>query len=121
MRVKLLRRNEASTVLLAYPATIEEYHQALNTLGRPARPAAGHIGTDPGREGQGRAHGCYVVTTAEQRHRWGLPDLSVHGRARMADESRAFDVLGDRRGVVEGRGRRACRRGGRTLTGGRRT
>ena len=95
MRVKLLRRHEASTVLLAYPATIEEYHQALDTLGRPARPAAGHAGADPDRDGRGRAHGCYVVTTAEQRRRWGLPDLSAHGRARMVDESRAFDVLGD--------------------------
>ena len=95
MRVKLLRRHEASTVLLAYPATIEEYHQALSTLGRPACPAAGHVGTDPDRDGRGRAHGCYVVTTAEQRRRWGLPDLSAPGRARMVDESRAFDVLGD--------------------------
>ena len=95
MRVKLLRRHEAGTVLLAYPATLEEYHQALDTLGRPAHPAAGHAGTDPDREGRGRAHGCYVVTTAEQRCRWGLPDLSAHGRARMVDESRAFDVLGD--------------------------
>ena len=95
MRVKLLRRHEASTVLLAYPATIEEYHQALSTLGRPARPAAVHVGADPDREGRGRLHGCYVVTTAEQRRRWGLPDLSAHGRARMVDESRAFDVLGD--------------------------
>ena len=95
MRVKLLRRHEAGTVLLAYPATIEEYHQALDTLGRAAHPAAVHAGTDPDREGRGRVHGCYVVTTAEQRRRWGLPDLSAHGRARMVDESRAFDALGD--------------------------
>ena len=94
MRVRLVRRKDDSTVLLVYPSTLDEYGEALETLAHPARPA-GSSGPDPALAGRRPAHGCYVVTTEELRHRWGLPDLSAHGRARVVDESRALDVLGD--------------------------
>ena len=94
MRVKLVLLKDDSTVLLVYPSTLDQYGEALETLARPAR-AAGSSGPDPAPAGRRPAHGCYVVTTAEQRHRWGLPDLSADGRARVVTESRALDVLGD--------------------------
>ena len=79
MRVKLLREKDESTVLLVYPSTIDEYRQALDTLGGRARES-----------GNG---GSYVVTTAEQRARWALPDLAATGRARVVDEARALGLL----------------------------
>ena len=36
-----------------------------------------------------------MVTTEEQRQRWGLPDLSADGRAGVVNEARALDMLGD--------------------------
>ena len=59
-------------------------------LGRAARPGAGH---GPARGARGPEHGRYVVTTEEQRHRWGLPDLSAG--AGMVGEAQAFEVLCD--------------------------
>ena len=94
MRVKLVLLKDDSTVLLVYPSTLDEYGEALETLAHPAR-AAGSSGPDPALAGRRPAHGCYVVTTEELRHRWGLPDLSADGRARVVTESRALDVLGD--------------------------
>ena len=69
---------------------LDEYRQ---TLGRPARPGADGVGTDADRAGHGPEPGRYVVTTEEQRHRWGLPDRS--GGARLVDEAGALDVLCD--------------------------
>ena len=43
--------------------------------------------------GHGPQPGRYVVTTEEQRHRWGLPDLSAG--ARLVDEAGALEVLCD--------------------------
>ena len=95
MRVKFLRRKDDSTVLLAYPSTLEEYRQALQTPGAPALTAGGPGRADPARPEPGPAHGPYVVTTEEQRQRWGLPDLSADGRAGVVNEARALDMLGD--------------------------
>ena len=36
MRVKLLGRDGSRKVLLVYPTTLDEYRQALETLGRPS-------------------------------------------------------------------------------------
>ena len=93
MRVKILRRNDTGTVVLVYPSTLDEHRQALETLGRGARPAAGHDGLAMGRTESGPPQGCYVVTTEEQRHRWGLPDLAACGRARVVNESQALEML----------------------------
>ena len=78
MRVKLLRGDEEATVLLVHPGTLEEYAGALDTLGRAERPPA---------------NGCGVVTTAEQRARWELPDLAASGRAPLVDPAQAFALL----------------------------
>ena len=93
MRVKILRRNDTGTVLLVYPSTLDEHRQALETLGRGARPAAGHYDLAMKRTGSGPPQGCYVVTTEEQRHRWRLPDLAACGRARVVNESQALELL----------------------------
>ena len=78
MRVKVLRGDDEATVLLVHPATQEEYARALDTLGRAGcRPAGG----------------CGVVTTAEQRTRWELPDLAAFGRAPLVDSAQAFALL----------------------------
>ena len=95
MHVKLLRRVDASTVLLVYPSTLGEYRQALDRLGRRTRPAAGHDSSDPDRAECRPEHDCFVVTTAEQRHRWGLSDLSACGRAGVVGEALALDLLRD--------------------------
>ena len=92
MRVKILRRNDSGTVLLVYPSTLDEHRQVL-TLGRGVRPAAGHDELAVGRTASGPPQGCYVVTTEEQRRRWGLPDLAACGRARMVNESQALELL----------------------------
>ena len=78
MRVKLLRGDDEASVLLVHPATLEEYVWSLDTLGRAERRPA---------------DGCGVVTTAEQRSRWELPDLSASGRARVVDSAQAFALL----------------------------
>ena len=93
MRVKLLGRDGSRKVLLVYPTTHEEYRRALETLGRPDGPGAEGVGTDADRAGHGPQAGGYVVTTEEQRHRWGLPDLSAG--ARLVDEAGALEVLCD--------------------------
>ena len=95
MRVKLLRGEDDATVLLVYPSTIDEYGQALDTLGRPAH-AAGNRGPDVSRAGRSPADGSCVVTTAEQRARWDLPDLAASGRARVVDAAQALGLLLDR-------------------------
>ena len=91
--LKILRRKDTGTVLLVYPSTLDEHRQALETLGRGARPAAGHDGRAMGRTESGPPQGCYVVTTEEQRRRWGLPDLAACGLARVVNESRALELL----------------------------
>ena len=42
-----------------------------------------------------RAHAAYVVSTAEQRDLWDLPDLAVSGLAVPVDEACALDLLYD--------------------------
>ena len=93
MRVKILRRKDTSTVVLVYPSTVSEYRQALETLGRGARPAAGHDELAMGRTESGPPQACYVVTTEEQRRGWGLPDLAARGLARVVNESQALELL----------------------------
>ena len=84
MRVKVLRRGDGTTVLLVHPDTLDEYGRALSALARRAGdgPAAGRAG-----------HTSYVMTTAEQRHRWKLPDLAAFGGAPVVDEPRALALL----------------------------
>ena len=89
MRVKTLGRGSRK-VLLVYPTTLDEYRQALATLGRADGP--GSDGTGTGRAGDGPEPG-YVVTTEEQRPLWGLPDVTAD--ARLVDEAEAFEVLCD--------------------------
>ena len=93
MRVKILRRKGTGMVVLVYPSTLDEHRPALETLGRGARPAAGHDDLAMKRTGSGPPHSCYVVTTEEQRRRWGLPDLAARGLARVVTESQALDLL----------------------------
>ena len=79
-------------MLLVYPSTIDEYWEAIDALDRPAAPTADG-GPDP-RSERRPGHGpCYVVTTAGQRDRWGLPDLGASRRARVVDERQVFDLL----------------------------
>ena len=85
MRVKVLGREDAKQVLLVYPTTLEEYREALEMLGRAARPGAGH---GPARGARGPEHGRYVVTTEEQRYRWGLPNLSAGAGMRRGGAAR---------------------------------
>ncbi len=92
MRVKILRRKDSGPVLLVYPSTLDEHRQVL-TLGRGSRPAAGHEEPAMGRTESGPPQGCFVVTTEEQRRRWGLPDLAAGGGARVVDESQTFELL----------------------------
>ena len=88
MRTKLLRGKEDVTVQLVYPSTVDEYREALDVLGRP-------VDADSAPADSEAAHAAYVVTTAQQRHLWGLPDLTVSGRAVPVDEARALDLLHD--------------------------
>ena len=97
MRVRLLRVEDDSTVLLVYPATREEYGRALETLGAAGRGAG--AGSPYAGRGEGRAVRVgYVVTTAAQRDRWGLPDVAASGRACVVDERQALDML--RKGTI---------------------
>ena len=84
MRVKLLRGKDAAGVLLVYPSTLGEYGEAIEAIGR--RAASGSAGPRS-------ADAAYIVTTAAQRDRWGLPDLAASGRAPMVDEAEAFGLL----------------------------
>ncbi len=93
MRVKVLGHDGSRKVLLVYPRAFNEYRQALETLGRTDGPAPEGAGTDVGRSGHGRQAGGYVVTTEEQRHRWGFPDRSAG--ARLVDEEGALEALRD--------------------------
>ena len=90
MRTKLLRGSEDTTVLLVYPSTVDEYRQALSTLGGSA-PEAGEPAPAPA--GSRAARAAYVVTAARQRHLWNLPDLAVSGRCAVAAEARALELL----------------------------
>ena len=94
MRVRQLRgEGDDSAVRLVYPSTIDEYREAIDALKRPAAPAADG-GPAERRSERGPGHGrCYVVTTAEQRDRWGLADLGASRRARVVDEGQAFKLL----------------------------
>ena len=90
MRTKLLRGRDEVTVQFVYPSTLDEYRQALDAFGG-SLPAAGNgdsplAGCRPG-------HAAYVVTTAQQRHLWDLPDLTVSGGVVPVDEPRALDLL----------------------------
>ena len=93
MRTKLLRGDHDSILLLVYPATMDEHGRALTTLGRPNGPAG--RGPDAGGEGHEPAYGAWVVTTAEQRDRWGLPDLAACGWVPVVDEREALGLLRD--------------------------
>ncbi len=93
MRTKLLRGDHGSILLLVYPATMDEHGRALTTLGRPTGPAG--RGPDAGGEGHEPASGAWVVTTAEQRDRWGLPDLAACSRVPVVDEREALGLLRD--------------------------
>ena len=94
MRTKLLRCRDDVTVQLVYTSTLEEYRQVLDTLGGASQAVAnGEL--DSFRVGSRSGNTAYVVTTAKQRHLWGLPDLTVSGRAVPVDEVRALDLLHD--------------------------
>ncbi len=47
------------------------------------------------RQEASRGHAAYVVTTAQQRHLWALPDLAVSGGVVPVEEPRALDLLHD--------------------------
>ena len=93
MRVKLLKGQDDTTLVLTYVDTADEYRQALEVLGRPAWPV-GDRGPNVC-SGSGPGHAPYVVTTATQRTDWGLPDLTLRPGARVVDEARALDLLHD--------------------------
>ena len=94
MRTKLLRCRNDVKVQLVYPSTLEEYRQVLDALGgASAAVASGE--SDSVAAGSRPRNAAYVVTTAQQRHLWGLPDLTVSGRAVPVDEARALDLLHD--------------------------
>ena len=92
MRTKLLRGREDVTVQLVYPSTLDEYRQALDVLGGSA-PVVGSGDLDSVPTGSKPGHAAYMVTTAQQRRRWGRPDLAVSGRGVPVNEARALDLL----------------------------
>ena len=96
MRVKLLRRNDDTRLLLVYPSTCDEYGDALDRLGDLFR-ASGNGRPDASRADDRPATCYYMVTTAEQRARWGLPDLVASARARVVEEEEEelLGLLGD--------------------------
>ena len=101
MRAKLLRAdNDGGTVLLVYPQTRKEYGRALRAVER-LHGVAGRGGHDAGREGFGPADGGGVVTTVAQRQRWGLPDLTTCGQARVVDEAQVLGLRVDRSAGAE--------------------
>ena len=92
MRVKLLRDEDGATVRLVYPSTLDEYGEAIETLGALAAPV-GDDGPDADGGVDVAIHVSYVVTTESQRAGWQLPDLCSSGCARVVDESEAFGLL----------------------------
>ncbi len=94
MRTKLLRCRDDVTVQLVYPSTLEEYRQVLDAVGGTA-PAVANGESDSVAAASRPGNAGYVVTAAQQRHLWGLADLTVSGRAVPVDEIRAFDLLHD--------------------------
>ena len=71
MRTKLLRCRDDVTVQLVYPSTLEEYRQVLDALGgASAAVASGE--SDSVAAGSRPRSAAYVITTAQQRHLWGL-------------------------------------------------
>ena len=94
MRARLLRGDDGGTVLLVYPQTRSEYGRALRAVER-LHGVVGRGGHDAGREGFGLADGGGVVTTVAQRERWGLPDLTTCGQARVVDEAQVLGLLVD--------------------------
>ena len=94
MRTKLLRCRDDVTVQLVYSSTLEEYRQVLDALGGAA-PAVANGESDSVAAGSRPRSAAYVITTAQQRHLWGLPDLTVSGLAVPVDEARALDLLHD--------------------------
>ena len=94
MRTKLLRCRSDVRVQLVYPWRLEEYRQVLDALGgASAAVASGESDSVAG--GSRPRNAAYVVTTAQQRHLWGLPDLTVFGRAVTLDEAWALDLFHD--------------------------
>ena len=94
MHAKLLRGREDVTVLLVYPSALDEYRQVLDVLGG-SLPVVGNGGPASVPAGSKPGHAVYVVTTAQQRRLWNLPDLAVSGRAVPVDEAPALDLLHD--------------------------
>ena len=94
MRTRLLRGKEAVTVQLVYPSALDEYRQVLDVLGG-CLPVAGNGGVASVSTGSKPGHAAYVVTTAQQRQLWGLPDLAVSGGAVPVDEESALELLRD--------------------------
>ena len=94
MRTKLLRGREGLTVQLVYPSVLDEYRQVLDALGG-SLPVVCKGGPASVPAGSKQGHAAYVVTTAQQRHLWDLPDLAVSGGAVPVDEARALDLLYD--------------------------
>ena len=92
MRVKLLRDDDGVTVRLVYPSTLDEYGEAIETLGALAVPA-GDDGPNVDGDVDVAIHVSYVVTTESQRAGWQLADLCSSGGARVVDESEAFGLL----------------------------
>ena len=92
MRTKLLRGREDVTVQLVYPSTLDEYRQVFDVLGGSA-PVVGSGDLDSVPTGSKPGHAAYVVTTAQQRHLWALPDFVVSGGVVPVDEARALDLL----------------------------
>ena len=94
MDMKMLaKREDRTTVLLVYPDTADEYGRAIEVLARPVWPVAG-LGPDVCC-GSAPNHAPYVVTTAAQRNRWDLPDLTPRSGACVVDEARALVLLHD--------------------------
>ena len=91
--MKLLMAAEDTTVLMVYPSLFDEYRQPLRTFGG-SDPGARHAAPEADAAESGPAEAAYVVTTAGQRHLWGLPDPAVSGR-RVVDEARALELLRD--------------------------
>ncbi len=92
MRVTLLLDDDGAAVRLVYPSTLDEYGEALETLGALARPSSVD-GPDVDGGVDVAIHVSYVVTTESQRAGWQLPDLCSSGGARVVDESEAFGLL----------------------------
>ena len=91
MRVKELRGRDGAGVLLVYPKTLDEYREEIEAPGGSATVRNG--GPAPKQAGAGPPHGPFVVTTAEQRDRWDLPDLAASCGAPVVYETQALDLL----------------------------